>query len=205
MISRLERAKKSALAVVHATRNIFDKLPNMYMFSTAHDEHMRTCISDAIPSTCSNDTLAAGHTAVGVRRSAPWCVGRQSRGPSFARTCAHIHGTTRTDMNTISHAEGACDGGGGRCVAMLVHGVRQPVGGAEVGGAEVGGALRVDNTWALGRQDGPRGSWGGEDTGRGPVRPGEADAAWRRVVRRASHEHRPLLRVAGQNVQEAPT
>ena len=31
-----------------------------------------------------------GHTAVGGRRSAPWCVGRQSRGPSLA-TCVDMH------------------------------------------------------------------------------------------------------------------
>lgn len=48
-----------------------------------------------------------------------------------------------------------------------------------------------------------RGSLGGEDAGRGgPVRPGDADATRRRVARRAAHDRRPLLRVAGQDVQQ---
>jgi len=83
--------------------------------------------------------------------------------------------------------------------AWRLHGAGRPV-----SSAEVDGALRIGNARALGRQDGPWGSLGGEGTGRqGPVRPGDADAAWRRVTRHAASERWPLLRLAGRDVQEA--
>ena len=51
-----------------------------------------------------------------------------------------------------------------------------------------------------------RGSLGGEDAGRGgPVRPSDADATRCRVARRAAHDRRPLLQVAGQDVQQCRT
>ena len=66
---------------------------------------------------------------------------------------------------------------------------------------EAGGALRAGYARALGRQ---WPSLGGEDTGRGPVRPGDAVAARRRVARSAACERRPLLPLAGMHGAQLP-
>lgn len=95
----------------------------------------------------------------------------------------------RPCIATRHHAGG--NGAGSRSVAVLMQCARQPI-----SSTEAGGALRAGYARALGRQ-GP--SLGGEDTGRGPVRPGDADAARHRVARSAASERRQLLPLAGMH------
>ena len=85
-----------------------------------------------------------------------------------------------------SAASKMSDGSRGGGVGVLVDRARQPV-----GSAQVGGALPVGDHWALGRQDCPVGSRGGEDLRSIPV---AALADW----------HRRLARVARGDVTEAP-
>ena len=100
----------------------------------------------------------------------------------------------RPCIATRHHAGG--NGAGSRSVAVLMQCAGQPI-----SSTEAGGALRAGYAWALGRQ-GP--SLGGEDTGRGPVRPGDANAAQRRVARSAACERRPLLPLAGMHGAQLP-
>ena len=100
----------------------------------------------------------------------------------------------RPCIATRHHAGG--NGAGSRSVAVLMQCAGQPI-----SSTEAGGALRAGYARALGRQ-GP--SLGGEDTGRGPLRPGDANAAQRRVARSAACERRPLLPLAGMHGAQLP-